>query len=632
MLSWNDKDVTTSSGSTTQLELFKRLHEQWKQAESQGVFIDSKAHISLSAFLAVMHGSAHLSIADRKALETALQQASIDIVADKQQNPHAGDNTAIYGVHTGLGGTADTRSRDAQAAQASLITHLNAGMSNHLHDARVTRGAMVLRVLAMTRGGSAVRLEVIEALVKLIEARVVPCVPLRGSIGDSGDLIPLSYVAGLISGRFNHDAKAATDFKGHFLTGHQALLLAGVPKPITFTAKEALALVNGTSFSCAMAASCVLDAHSLTLLVQILTAFSTEVLAGDVDAFDPAVARLRPHPRQVEVCTNITHLLRDSKLAAKDKSARVPLLWRHTMPRDRYSIRAASQWLCPLVECLGQITKTLEIEINSVTDNPLVDVETKSILHGGNFQALSVADAMDRLRLQLHNAGRLIFAQHSELMNPTTNQGLPANLAWGPAGTDFGFKGLDVSMASYLSELGDLALPMSVQSAELHNQSVNSLISARKTAHAIEILQMMCACLMAALCQAADLRAVESAICKRVFITISKQVRDLGIRNSNRLIPLLEDAIAVKLTEHRELELSDCITLAVESASGKLVASPECAHLTVLQLKGFSDSLFQGIQKDIDASLQEVGNGLGYSVLSSSSRNLYSHIRNRVKM
>ncbi|KAI9349577.1 L-Aspartase-like protein [Obelidium mucronatum] len=102
------------------------------------------------------------------------------------------------------------RSDDAQAVQVGLIKHLNAGMSNHIHDATITRGAMILRVLSMSRGGSAVRLELIETLIKLIDAHVSPCVPLRGSISASGDLMPLSYVAGLISGRFQNEEKAAT--------------------------------------------------------------------------------------------------------------------------------------------------------------------------------------------------------------------------------------------------------------------------------------------------------------------------------------------------------------------------------------------------------------------------------------
>ncbi|KAJ3027352.1 UNVERIFIED_CONTAM: hypothetical protein HDU68_003974 [Siphonaria sp. JEL0065] len=604
----------------TQLQMFKRLHSQWQEAVIEGVNVDAAHRINLSSFLAVMKGAAHLEIVDPVGLDVALQ-ASIDILAQR--------NNDVYGVNTGFGGNADMRSDDAQAVQVGLIKHLNAGMANHCHDAEVTRGAMILRVLSMSRGGSAVRLELIETLIKLIEARVTPCVPLRGSISASGDLMPLSYVAGLISGRFQHDEKAATGANGEFLTGKQALRVAGIAHPISFAAKEALALVNGTSFSCSMAASCVLDAHSLALLTQVLTAFSTEALAGHVDAFDPAVARLRPHPGQIELCKNISHLLRDSHLVGNDKSALAPLLWRRTMPQDRYSIRTAPQWLCPLIECLTQITKTIEIEINSVTDNPLVDVANKSILHAGNFQALSVADTMDRLRLQLHNAGRLIFAQHSELINPALSQGLPANLAWGHPGTDFGFKGLDVSMASYLSELGDLALPMSphVQSAELHNQAVNSLalISARKTARALEVLQMMSACLIASLCQAADLRAMESTISKRIRDVIVRSLKTLQIKTDSLVDDVL-NSFASKLLEHREIGWAERIDLATHFAVGIIVASPEC-KCTITKIQSFGEIVRRDVLAAVQGVQNEVGAGQGDRVLSSSAKNLYLHIR-----
>ncbi|KAI9349578.1 hypothetical protein BDR26DRAFT_852386, partial [Obelidium mucronatum] len=383
-----------------------------------------------------------------------------------------------------------------------------------------------------------------------------------------------------------------------------------------------------------MAASCVLEAHSLALLTQVLTAFSTEALAGHVDAFDPAVARLRPHPGQTELCNNISFLLRDSQLVGNDRSILAPLLWRRTMPQDRYSIRTAPQWLCPLVECLTQVTKTLEIEINSVTDNPLVDVENKAILHAGNFQALSVADTMDRLRLQLHNAGRLIFAQHSELINPALSQGLPANLAWGHPGTDFGFKGLDVSMASYLSELGDLALPMSVhvQSAELHNQAVNSLalISARKTARAIEILQMMSACLIASLCQAADLRALESNISKRIREVIIRSLKSLQIKTDS-LVDVVMNSFASKLLEHREIGWAERIDLATNYAVGIVVASPDC-KCTITKLQTFGELLRRDVLNAVHAAQQEAGTGHGDRVLSSSAKNVYLHIRKTKKI
>ncbi|KAJ3070400.1 hypothetical protein HDU98_006584 [Podochytrium sp. JEL0797] len=617
----------TNNNELTQLAMFKRLKNQWTQSIAEGLDIDAAHRIGLASFLAAMHGPAHLAIQDPDSLSAALQ-VSLDILSTRAAD--------VYGVDTAFGGNADVHSDDPHAVQVGLIRLLTAGMSNHIHHASTTRGAMILRVLSMSRGGSAVRLELIQVLIKLIEARVTPCVPLRGSISASGDLMPLSYIAGLISGRFENAERAALGPKGQFLTGKQALKLAGISKPIVFEAKEALALVNGTSFSCALAATCILESHTIALLVQVITAFSVETLAGHVDAFDPAVARLRPHPGQIELCFNISHLLRDSQLVGKDKSKLAPLLWRRNLPQDRYSLRTAPQWLCPLLECLTSITKTIEIEINSVNDNPLVDVEKKAILHAGNFQALSVADAMDRLRLQLHNAGRLIFAQHSELINPTLNQGLPANLAFGHPGTDFGFKGLDVSMASYLSELGDVALPMSVhvQSAELHNQSINSLalISARKTERAIEIVQMMSSCLIAALCQAADLRSLESDISRRTHEAIVSAVSGLHLEKSDRLVHSLMDAFASKLLEHRETGWPERVEFAVTATLGLVINSPECEDCSLPAIKEFRDTLRRGVLEAIRISHSEVGAGQGAKFLSTSSKSLYDYVRKTKKI
>ncbi|KAJ3416490.1 hypothetical protein HDV05_001227, partial [Chytridiales sp. JEL 0842] len=168
----------------------------------------------------------------------------------------------------------------------------------------------------------------------------------------------------------------------------------------------------------------------------------------------------------------------------------------------------------------------LLIEINSTTDNPIIDHENNRSLHAGNFQAATLSLHMDSLRLHLYAAAKMIFAQHSELVNITMSQGLPPNLCWNDPATDFGHKGIDIAMASYVSELGQLAQPAitHVQSAELHNQSVNSLalISARLTQQMIDILNMMVSCHLYACCQAADLRAFEKLV-RESFRGISEQ-------------------------------------------------------------------------------------------------------------
>jgi len=168
-------------------------------------------------------------------------------------------------------------------------------------------------------------------------------------------------------------------------------------------------------------------------------------------------------------------------------------------------------------------------ECNSTTDNPLVDGETGHVHHGGNFQAMAVTHAMEHVRLSLHHLGKLLFSQCTELLNPLMNRGLPPNMAGSDPSLNYHAKGLDIASAAYVSELGFLANPVSthVQSAELHNQAVNSLalISARKTVEALDILSMLAASYLYVLCQALDLRAQQFRLAKQMRALMGKGLR-----------------------------------------------------------------------------------------------------------
>lgn len=370
------------------------------------------------------------------------------------------------------------------------------------------KGTILIRCNTVSRGHSAVCLNVIESLNSLIDQGITPVVPLRGSISASGDLSPLSYIAGTVTGNPDIMVQIGSGRRSMTIPSNEALAIAGI-QPVVLGPKEGLGLLNGTATSAAVGSLALFDSHNLVLLSQVLTSMSVEALLGSYGSFHPFIGQIRPHQGQVEAAANIRFLLQGSQFARGldvDDSRNVGLY------QDRYPLRTSSQWLGPQLEDLLLAQKQIVTELNSTTDNPLIDVAGNHIHHGGNFQATSVTSAMEKTRLALQMVGKLLFAQCSEIINPMLNNGLPPNLAADEPSLSYTCKGIDTSMAAYMSELAFLANPVSshVQSAEMHNQAVNSLalISARYTLQASEIVTLMAAAHLFVLCQALDLRAM----------------------------------------------------------------------------------------------------------------------------
>lgn len=227
---------------------------------------------------------------------------------------------------------------------------------------------------------------------------------------------------------------------------------------------------------------------------------------------DPLIHEFKPHPGHIQSSALLEWLLRNSPF--QELSREYYSINSLKKPKqDRYALRSSPallEWLL-----------TIETEINSAHDNPIMDHVNGKALHGANFQGSAVGFYMDYVRVALAGLGKLIFAQFTELMIEFYSNGLPGNLALGPdLSLDYGFKGVDIAMAAYSSELQFLANPVTthVHSAEQHNQDINSLalISARKTEEALDILKLMLASYLSALCQAIDLRQLEQILVKAV--------------------------------------------------------------------------------------------------------------------
>ncbi|KAK8052185.1 hypothetical protein PG993_003570 [Apiospora rasikravindrae] len=381
------------------------------------------------------------------------------------------------------------------------------------------RAAMLVRLNSLAGGASGIRVTLADCLVDLLNKDVVPCIPLRGSISASGDLSPLSYVGAVMQGKpsamaFSGSRTSTREYEERRPTRADVALANASISPITIAPKEGLAIVNGTAVSAGVAALALHESMSLAALSQVLTAMSTEALTGSIDSFHPFIAKMRPHPGQLDSARNIYSFLSGSKLATSHLTPSVG-----TLAQDRYSIRTASQWIGPVLENLQLAFSQITVELNSVTDNPLIDASAAPggprIHHGGNFQARAVTSAVEKLRQDLQALGRMLFAQCTELINPATSRGLPPNLCAprdGPA-RSFLFKGVDIMVAALASELGFLANPVGthVMTAEMGNQGLNSmaLVSARYTLTAADVLAQLAAAHLVALCQALDLRAME---------------------------------------------------------------------------------------------------------------------------
>jgi phenylalanine ammonia-lyase len=449
-------------------------------------------------------------------------QQSVDFLQRELKSGHT-----IYGVTTGFGGSADTRTSQFEYLQVALQQLLNVGvllpsdkgfeeqdtvlelLRDHAMPVAVVRAIMLIRCNSLLRGHSGVRMTVIQAILDLLQRDMTPVVPLRGSISASGDLIPLSYIAGAIEGnrdifiRIGSNHGNSDSNRPIILPADKALERAGLHR-VNLQAKEGLGITNGTAASCAAACIALHQAQQMGLLTQILTSMSTEALLGHAGNYDHFISSVRPHLGQMEAAVNIQAFLSGSKLCSDNGPEAEGLA------QDRYALRTAPQWIGPQLEDLVLAGLQVGIELNSTTDNPLIDVSGSRIHHGGNFQAASLTSAMTKTANAMQNFGRLLHAQSSGIINNSTNKGLPPNLSADDPSLSFTLKGFDISMAAYMAELAYLAHPVQMVSAEMNNQSVNSmaLVAARYTLEAVEVLSLMGATTIYVLCQALDLRCL----------------------------------------------------------------------------------------------------------------------------
>jgi phenylalanine ammonia-lyase len=430
-------------------------------------------------------------------------------------------NRPIYGVTTGFGDSGQFHIGQHKAAQLQrnmVSYHLNG--TGPVAAVDVARASMLIRANCLARGYSGIRREVVDMLLSCLRENITPLIPERGSVGASGDLVPLCYLADMLIG----GGDVMVD--GARLPAMTALARRGL-KPVTLEAKEGLALINGTSFMCAFAVLAVHDAGQLAAVSDLCTALTAEALQGNRGHFDPLIHQHKPHPGQAGSAARIRSLLAGSELCvnhpqvlnANPDITEQGVVMLDRIVQDRYSVRCAPYVTGVLIDTMQWASRWLEIEINSTNDNPLFDPVSRDVYSGGNFYGGHVGLAMDSLKTAVASLGDLLDRQVALLVDNKFNHGLPLNLTppvdprAPTAGLCHGFKGMQLACSALAGEALKLTMPATAfsRSTEAHNQDKVSMgtIAARDARTTIELVTEIAAINLLTACQAAHLRGAE---------------------------------------------------------------------------------------------------------------------------
>ncbi len=354
----------------------------------------------------------------------------------------------VYGVNTGFGLLARTRIDDARLAelQRALVRSHSAGTGALLDDA-IVRLVLALKAASLARGLSGVRWEVVDLIVRVANAGIVPCIPAQGSVGASGDLAPLAHMASVLIGE--GEARVG----GRVLPGAAALAAAGLT-PVELAPKEGLALLNGTQVSTALALAGLFAAERALAAAFVAGALTVDACLGSDTPFDPRIHAVRGHRGQQDAAQVYRDLLAGSAIRASHVHC-------HRV-QDPYSLRCQPQVMGACLDQMRHASAVLLTEANAVSDNPLVFADTGEVLSGGNFHAEPVAFAADNLALAVAETGALSERRIALLMD-TNMSGLPPFLV-ADGGVNSGFMIAQVTAAALASENKALAHPRSVDS------------------------------------------------------------------------------------------------------------------------------------------------------------------------
>ena len=459
------------------------------------------------------------------------------------------DSKVVYGVTTGFGMFSETfiEKQFTNSLQKNLIVSHAVGAGDNFSD-EVVRTAMLLRVNNFANGYSGIRYETVQTLIDMLNKNVTPVVPEKGSLGASGDLVPLAHmvlpILGLGQARYN----------GKILPGADAMKAAGIATQ-ELTQKEGLALINGTQFMTAVGALTVYDALALLKVADICAAMSFEAQNGIVDALDERMHLIRPHQGQIDSARLVSRLLQGSRNVTRQGEVRV---------QDAYSLRCTPQVHGASKDAVNYVKSKVDIEINSVTDNPVIFSDCGEAVSGGNFHGQPVALAFDFLGIALAEIADVAERRIERMVNSSLS-GLPSFLVE-HGGVNSGFMIVQYTAAALVSENKVLAHPASVDSipssANQEDHVSMGTIAARKAREILGNVRRVLAIELMCACQAIDLRGNKG-------LGVGTQAAYDCVRN---VVPYLTEdrPLYGDINLSEELIVNGSLVEAVENAAGKM--------------------------------------------------------------
>ncbi len=456
-------------------------------------------------------------------------RAAVERAAQRVAAAAAGE-AAVYGVNTGFGKLASIKiaGKDTATLQRNLILSHCAGVGPAIPRA-TARLMMALKLLSLGRGASGVRWEIIAQIEALLAGGVTPVIPAQGSVGASGDLAPLAHMAAVMIG------EGEAEFDGAVLPGAEALRRAGIA-PVALGPKEGLALINGTQFSTAFALAGLFGGWRAAQAALVTSALSTDAIMGSDAPLHPAIHDLRGHAGQIEAAATLRQLLAGSQIRDSHREG-------DTRVQDPYCIRCQPQVTGAAMDVLRQAARTLEIEANAATDNPLVLED--GIVSGGNFHAEPVGFAADMIALALAEIGAIAQRRVALMVDPTLSHDLPPFLTPDP-GLNSGLMIAEVTTAALMSENKHLAHPTVTDStptsANQEDHVSMAAHGARRLGPMVDNLNMILGVELLCAAQGIDFRAplATSAPLAKVIARLRRQVATLG--QDRRVAPDMETA------------------------------------------------------------------------------------------